>query len=173
MITPPCTLNTGRAGGRGHDKHRLVRDRPLWSCPLILRYFRDPLVTLERHCVRVENARSTPTSRIRLRLSVLDRQPVLLRGVEASNRWRVRASSSDPALPLLPGARARVFPVFCLIGSTSNCAYTPSPLGCLCYTAQSSYFIGYGAQYAYSKQGGRNIRFGTLQRFCAPSSLRI
>ena len=51
------------------------------------------LVTLERHRVRVEDARSTLTSQICLRPSVLDRHPVPLRGVEGSNRSRVCVSS--------------------------------------------------------------------------------
>ena len=84
------------------DKHGLVKVPRPWSCRLILRQL--PLVTLDRHRTRVEDTRSTPTSRIRLRLSVLDRYPVPLRGVEASNRSRVRLSSP---IPLYHATRAR------------------------------------------------------------------
>lgn len=35
-------------------------------------------------------------------------------------------------------------------------------------TAQSSNFIGQGAKYAHSKQGGSSICFGTMQPFRAP-----
>ena len=86
----------------GDDKHGLGRVPPAWSCPLILRQL--PLVTLDRHRARVEDSRSTPTSRIRLRPSLLHRYPVPLRGVEASNRSRVRVSSP---IPLYHATRAR------------------------------------------------------------------
>ena len=94
-----------RPTAEGKDKHGLVEDPPPWFCRLILRYLSSSC--LKARLRRVEDARSTPTRRIRPRPSVLDRQPVLLPGVEASNRSRVRASSSDPALPPLPEARAR------------------------------------------------------------------
>ena len=78
----------------GDDKHGLVKVPPPWSCRPILRQL--PLVILDRHRARVEDMRSTPTSRIRFRPSVLDRYPVPLRGVEASNRSRMRVSSPIP-----------------------------------------------------------------------------
>ena len=86
----------------GDDKHGLLKVPPPWPCPLILR--RLPLATLDRHRAWVEDTRSTPTSRIRLRPLVLDRYPVPLRGFEASNRSRVRVSSP---IPIYPATRAR------------------------------------------------------------------
>ena len=64
-----------------------------------------PFSYLDRHSAQVEDARGTPTSRIRLHPSVPDRYPVPLRGVEASNRSRVRVSSP---IPLYHATRARV-----------------------------------------------------------------
>ena len=91
---------------------------------------------------RVGRGRSTPTSRICLRPSVLDRHPVLLRGVEVSNRSRVHASSPIPLYhrylePLLgtvggpcsyPSSRSK--------GSTRTVHTPPLVWGCLCYTIQ-------------------------------------
>ena len=81
----------------GGNKDGLVKDPLPRSCRLILSYF--PSSYLRARLRRVEDAGRTPTSRIRFRPSVLGRHPVLLRGVEASNWSRVRASSSDSALP--------------------------------------------------------------------------
>ena len=63
--------------------HGLIRQPPNWSCPPILRYFGYPLRTIERHGVQAEDARGMPTGWIRLYLSVLDHQPLLIRGIEA------------------------------------------------------------------------------------------
>ena len=81
-----------RTDGRGDDKPGLVKEPPPWSA----RLFSGTSVSYLRAVPRVGRGRSTPTSRIRLRPSVLDRHPVPLRGVEALNRSRVQASSPVP-----------------------------------------------------------------------------
>ena len=88
----------------GDDKHGLVEVPPPWSCALILRQL--PLVALDWHRARVEDTHSTATCQIRLRLLVLDRFPVPLRGVEPLARARVLP---DPALPRYPGPCLGVF----------------------------------------------------------------
>ena len=114
----------------GDDKHGLVKVPPPWSCPLILRQL--PLVTLDRHRALVEDTRSTPTSRIHLRPSVLDRYLVPLRGLEASNRSRVRVSSP---IPFYHATRARAS--VSLAGRTSPFSSTHRGLPNTKYTSPS------------------------------------
>ena len=127
-----------RTDGGGDDKHGLVKKPPPWSARLLS----STSVSYLRAAPRAGRGCSTPTSRIRLRPSVLDRHPVPLRGVEASNRSRVHASSPiplyhrylDPVLGIVgdpcssPSSRSK--------GSTRT-VHTPPPVwGCLCYSME-------------------------------------
>ena len=75
--------------------------------------------------MRVEDARSTPTSRICLRPSVLDRQPVMFQGVEASKYRSGALMRRSARLPTLTRS-------------------IPSPLQYLRYQGPSSFPAGGG-----------------------------
>ena len=120
-----------RTDGGGDDKHGLVKEPPPWSARLLSGTF----VSYLRAAPRAGRGRSTPTIRIRLRPSVLDRHLVPLRGVEASNRSRVLASSP---FPLYHATRARypvslasvrLHPVFSIVKGLGGAVHTPLPLG--------------------------------------------
>ena len=81
-----------RTDGGGDDKDGLVNEPPPWSARLLSA---TSLATSERHRARVEDA-ARPRAGSASAPSVLDRHPVLLQGVEASNRSRVHASSPIP-----------------------------------------------------------------------------
>ena len=124
----------------GDDKDGLVKVPPPWSCLLMRRQL--PLVTLDRHRALVEDTRSAPTSRIHLRPSVLDRYPVPLRGVEASNRSRVRVSS-----PILLYHATRARASMPLAGRASPVSSTDRGLPNTGYTSPSvGVFILQGVQ---------------------------
>ena len=132
-------LYTKYASGRsakGRDKHRQVHDFPHMSVRQIILDAPSPLAHVWRGPSRSGRA-ARERAWNHLRPSTLVRQPVLHRGVEASICLRVGASTSDLALPPLPGARARFrtwlcFSCFPPIGSLlCNCAYTPISLGVL------------------------------------------
>ena len=106
-----------------------------------------PLVILELHRAQVEDARRTPTSRIRLRPSVLDRQPVPLRAVEPSNRSCERVSSPIPLYyrylePVLDTVGGPCLHLPADRRLRKNCAYTPLRWGRLCYSGFTVVFFG-------------------------------
>ena len=147
---------------RGGGKLGLVQDLPPRSgFPLILR--QRPLVTLERHRARVEDARSRLTSRIRLRPSVLECHSVPLWGVEALNRSHIRASSP---LPLYHATRARASVSLASVlrppssrsqGSSPNCAYTPLRWGCLRYNCEAVFIVRLRREIIYPPDHGRGV----------------
>ena len=119
------------------DKHGLVKEPPPWSARLLL----GTSVSYLRAAPRAGRGRSTPTSRIRLCPSVLDRHPVPLRGVEASSRSRVHASSPIPLYhrylePVLGTVSGPCFTSSSRSKGSSWTVHTPPPVwGCLCYKA--------------------------------------
>ena len=120
-------------------KHGLVKEPPPWSACLLS----GTSVSYLRAAPRAGRGRSTPTSRIRLRPSALDRHPVPLRGVEASNRSRVHASSPislhhryvEPVLGTVGGP---CFTTSSRSKGSTRTVRTPSPVwGCLCYRVEA------------------------------------
>ena len=119
----------------GGDKHGPVKEPPPWSARLLS----GNSVSYLRAVSRAGRGRSTPTSRIPLRPSVLDRHSVPLRGMEASNRSRVHASSP------IPRYHCYLQPVLGTVGGPcsslssrskgyTRTVHTPPPVwGCLCY----------------------------------------